>query len=127
MQLYLETINAYAAAINGMNAEAFAACFAEDSELYDPANASPFRGRDGAIAFFSQFEPLLKSIHIAAGEIHFAGNQAAFTWRLEATSKTGSSASAEGIDAIVFNENGKIVTVRAYWDAGALVAALTAA
>jgi len=126
MQLYLETINAYAAAINSMNAEAFTACFAEDSALHDPANAAPFRGRSGAIAFFNQFEPLLESIHIAAGPIHFAGNHAAFTWRLDATGKTGRTASAEGIDAIVFNEEGKIVTLHAYWDAGALVAALTA-
>jgi ketosteroid isomerase-like protein len=124
MQLYLDTIHAYAAAINTLNAEGFAACFAEDSELYDPANGEPFRGPAGALAFFAQFEPLLESIHITPGEIRINGNHAAFTWRLEATGKTGRTAAADGIDAMVFDESGKIKAVHAYWNAGPFVAKL---
>ena len=126
MQLYLDTIHAYAAAINTLNAEAFAACFAADSKLYDPANAEPFHGPAGAVSFFAQFAPLLESIQINPGEIHFTANHAAFTWRLEATGKSGRTAAADGIDVIVFNENGKIGTLHAYWNAGPFVATLTA-
>lgn len=126
MQLYLDTIHAYTAAINTLNADKYAACFAEDSELYDPADGEPFRGPAGALAFFAQFEPLLESIHITPGEIRLNGNHAAFTWRLEATGKSGRTAAAEGIDALVFNEDGKIKAVRAYWNAAPFVATLTA-
>ena len=127
MQLYLDTIQAYAAAIKALNTEAFAECFATDSKLYDPANAEPFHGPAGAVAFFAQFAPLLESIQITPGQIHLTANHAAFTWRLEATGKSGRTAAADGIDAIVFNESGKIGALHAYWNAGPFVAALTAA
>jgi ketosteroid isomerase-like protein len=126
MQLYLDTIHEYAAAINTLNADRFAACFAADSEIYDPADGEPYRGPAGALAFFARFEPLLESIHITPGDIRVNGNHVAFTWRLQATGKTGRTATADGIDALVFNEAGKIKTVHAYWNAGPFVAALTA-
>ena len=126
MQKILDTVNAYAAAINTMNAIAYVACFAPDSELYDPADGAAFYGHDGALAFFSQFEPLLESIRFTPGQVHLSGNHAAFPWRIEANGKNGRTASAEGIDAAVFNDDGHIVTLRGYWNAGPFVAALTA-
>lgn len=79
------------------------------------------------MAFFAQFVPLLQSIQTTPREIHFTANHADFTWRLEATGKSGRTAAAGGIDVIVFNESGKIDILHAYWNAGPFVAALTAA
>ena len=126
MQLYLDTIHAYAAAINTLNAEEFSACFAADSQMFDPANGDPFHGPAGAVSFFSQFAPLLESIQITPGRIYFTGNHAAFTWRLEATDTSGRTAAADGINVIICNENGKIGALHAYWNAGPFVDTLTA-
>ena len=114
------------AAINALDADAFAACFADGAELHDPVGAPPLAGPEGARAFMGRFAPMIASIYIRAGKIHVAGESVAFTWALEATGKNGCTAFADGIDSMVVNGEGKLVSVHGYWDAAPFVAALTA-
>ena len=125
MTVFHDTILAYTAAIGALDADAFAACFAPDSELHDPVGAPPHYGREGARAMLASFQPLVESIHFRPGEIRLHGRSAAFTWVIEAKGKNGRAASAEGIDVIEFDETGKIVRTNGYWDPGPFVAALT--
>lgn len=121
-----QTIHAYTAAINALDAEAFANCFAEECELNDPVGAPPARGREGARAFFNAFAPLLSRMNIRAGRIFLNGDKAAFSWVMEAEGRGGQFATAEGIDVFEFDANGKIARSYGYWNPGPFVAALTA-
>ncbi len=120
----IATVHAYAAAVNSLDPAAFAALFAPDSELHDPVGAPPRVGPAGARAFMEQFLPLLRSIHLRAGEIHVNGQQAAFTWALEATGKNGRTAAAHGIDVFEINADGQLTRTCGYWDPAPFVAAL---
>jgi steroid delta-isomerase len=122
----IQSVHAYMAAINLLDADAYAACFAPEAELHDPVGAPPLIGPDGARAFMAQFAPLLQAIYIRAGKIYVAGNRAAFPWAMEATGTNGRTAAADGIDIMVFDGEGRIVSLQGYWDAAAFVATLTA-
>jgi steroid delta-isomerase len=126
MTVFHNTIQAYTRAINTLDADAFAACFAANCELNDPVGAPPARGHEGAKAFFGAFAPLLQSIRIQPGRVFLNGGQAAFTWTIEAAGNNGKSATAEGIDVFEFDESGKITRSYGYWDPKPFVAALTA-
>jgi len=121
-----ETIHAYAAAINALDADAFADCFAANCELNDPVGAPPSLGREGARAFFGAFAPLISKVTIRPGRIYLNGDRAAFTWALEAVGRGGQFATAEGIDVFEFDAAGKIVRSHGFWNPGPFVAALTA-
>lgn len=126
MTIYHQTIEAYAAAISALDPDAFAACFAADCELNDPAGSPAVRGPDGAKAFLSGFLPILSKAQFRPGPIHVGGTRAAFTWVMDAEGKKGQTGSGEGIDVLEFNDAGKIVRTHAFWNPGPLVAALTA-
>ena len=126
MTIYHQTIEAYAAAISALDPDAFAACFAADCELNDPAGSPTVHGQDGARAFLSGFLPLLGKAQFRPGAVHVGGTRAAFAWTMEAEGKKGQRGTGEGIDVLEFNEAGKITRTYAFWNPGPLVAALTA-
>lgn len=126
MTPYHEAIQAYAAAISALDPEAFAACFAADCELNDPAGSPTIHGQDGAKAFLSGFLPILSKAQFLPLAIHVGGTRAAFSWVMNAEGKKGQTGSGEGIDVLEFNEAGKIVRTYAFWNPGPLVAVLTA-
>jgi steroid delta-isomerase len=124
MTPYHKTVHAYCQAISTLNADAYVACFAADCELNDPVGAPPAHGQAAAREFFNSFLPLLTRIHFRAGHIYVGGQQAAFSWTIEAEGKKGQFATADGIDVFEFNRDGKIVRNHGYWDPGPFVAAL---
>lgn len=126
MTIYHQTIEAYAAAISAMDPDAFAACFAADCELNDPAGSPTVRGQEGAKAFLRGFLPILSKVQFQPGTVRTGGSRAAFTWTIQAEGKTGQLGTADGIDVVEFDEAGKIVRTHAFWNPGQLVAALTA-
>lgn len=126
MTIYHQTIEAYATAISTMDPDAFAACFAADCELNDPAGSPTVRGQEGAKAFLSGFLPILSKVQFQPGAVRTGGSRAAFTWTMQAEGKAGQLGTAEGIDVLEFDDTGKIVRTYAFWNPGQLVAALTA-
>ena len=126
MTIYHQTIEAYAAAISAMDPDAFAACFAADCELNDPAGSPTVRGQEGAKAFLRGFLPILSKVQFQPGTVRTGGSRAAFTWTIQAEGKAGQLGTADGIDVVEFDEAGKIVRTHAFWNPGQLVAALTA-
>lgn len=122
----IQAVHTYMAAINALDADAYAACFTDNAEIHEPVGAPPARGRDGARAFMGQFAPLIDRIYIRAGKLHLAGDQVAFTWALEATGKNGRTAFADGIDIMHFSADGRIDRIQGHWDAASFAMALNA-
>ena len=118
------TIAALFSAIRAHDLEAWLDCFAPDAENFDPADAPPQIGHvairpalEGAVATF-------QSIHITEDSVFINGNQAAVKWTADFQGRNGKTAHCEGVDALEFNENGKIQTLRAYWNPAAMMAQL---
>ena len=114
----------YFLAIRAMDAEAFANCFAEDGTTFDPAGTPAISGRDAIREFLTSICKNFKSVGLTEESVFVAGNGAAVKWIGKGTSATGKDVTFEGIDVFEINEEGKIQTVRAYWNPAEMIAQL---
>lgn len=118
------TVRAYFLAIRAMDAEAFANSFAEDGTTYDPVGSAGVTGRDALREFFNSICKNFKSLSLTEDSIFVAGDSAAVKWTGTGTSTNGKDVKFEGIDVLEVNADGKIRTVRAYWNPAEMIAQL---
>jgi steroid delta-isomerase len=117
-------VRAYFLAIRAMDANAFANSFAEDGTTYDPVGSPAITGRDAIREFLASICKNFKSVGLTEESVFVAGNGAAVKWIGKGTSATGKDVTFEGIDVFEINEEGKIQTVRAYWNPAEMIAQL---
>lgn len=117
-------VRAYFLAIRAMDAEAFANTFAEDATTFDPVGAPGITGRDAIREFLASICKNFKSVRLTEESVFVAGNGAAVKWVGKGTSATGKDVKFEGIDVFEINADGKIQTVRAYWNPSEMIAQL---
>lgn len=117
-------VRAYFLAIRAMDPEAFANTFAEDGTTFDPVNSPGITGRDGIREFLQSICKNFKSVGLTEDSVFVAGNGAAVKWTGSGTSINGSEVRFEGIDVFEVNEDGKIQTLRAYWNPAEMIAQL---
>jgi steroid delta-isomerase len=117
-------VRAYFLAIRAMDAEAFANTFAEDGTTYDPVGSPAISGRDAIREFLTSICKNFKSVGLTEESVFVAGNGAAVKWIGKGTSTTGKEVKFEGVDVFEVNEEGKIQTVRAYWNPAEMISQL---
>lgn len=118
------TVRAYFLAIRAMDPEAIANTFAEDGTTYDPVGSPGVTGRDAIREFFSSIYKNFKSVALTEDSIFIAGNGAAVKWTGKGTSANGKDVNFEGIDVFEVDVDGKIRTIRAYWNPAEMIAQL---
>jgi steroid delta-isomerase len=118
------TVRAYFLAIRSMNPEAIANTFAEDGTTYDPVGSPGVTGREAIREFFSSIYKNFKSVALTEDSIFIAGNGAAVKWTGKGTSANGKDVNFEGIDVFEVDVDGKIRTIRAYWNPAEMIAQL---
>ena len=111
-----KAVRQYFAAIRARDADAWTDAFAEDAVSHDPVGAPPHLGHEGVRHFFEQINAPFQEVSLQAQEMFIAGNSAAVKWRGEGTGKNGRDVTFEGIDIFEVNDQGKIQTLRAYWN-----------
>ncbi len=109
-------VRTYFLAIRAMDADAFANAFAEDGMTFNPVGSPAITGRNALREFFQSICNNFKSIALDEDFIFVAGNGAAVKWTGRGTSTNDREVKFEGIDVFDINEDGKIQTVRAYWN-----------
>ena len=114
----------YFLAIRAMDADAFANTFAEDGTTFDPVGAPGITGRAAIREFLQSICKNFKSVGLTEDSVFVAGNGAAVKWTGKGTSANGKEVSFEGIDVFEVNQDGKIQTVRAYWNPAEMIAQL---
>ena len=117
-------VRGYFLAIRAMDAEAFANSFAEDGTTYDPVGTPGVTGHDALREFLQSICKSFKSVGLTEDHVFVAGNGAAVKWTGKGTSNNGREVRFEGIDVIEVNADGKIQTVRAYWNPAEMIAQL---
>jgi len=117
-------VRAYFLAIRAMDADAFANTFAEDGTTFDPVGTPGITGRDALREFLTSICKNFKSVGLTEEHVFVAGNGAAVKWMGRGISATGREVTFEGIDVFEVNADGKIQTVRAYWNPAEMIAQL---
>ena len=117
-------IRAYFLAIRAMDPEAIASTFAEDGTTYDPVGSAGVTGREAIREFFSSIFKNFKSAALTEDSIFVAGDGAAVKWTGKGTSANGKNVNFEGIDVFEVDADGKIRTIRAYWNPAEMIAQL---
>ena len=117
-------VRAYFLAIRAMDADAWVSTFAENATSFDPVGAPAIVGRDALREFLQSICKNFKSVALNEDSVFVAGDGAAVKWTGSGTSTNGREVKFEGIDVFDVNEDGKIQTVRAYWNPAEMVAQL---
>ena len=117
-------VRAYFLAIRAMDPEAIANTFAADGTTYDPVGTPGVTGHEAIREFFSSIFKNFKSAALTEDSIFVAGDGAAVKWTGKGTSANGKNVNFEGVDVLEVNADGKIQTVRAYWNPAEMIAQL---
>ena len=97
---------------NGTAAE-IVELYAEDGVLEDPVGSEKLVGREAIQAFYATLEPMKVTTELLT--IRTAGNEAAFHFRIETDTGAG-IAVLEPMEMMVFDEDGLIRSMRAWWN-----------
>lgn len=114
----------YFLAIRAMDADAFANTFAEDGTTFDPVGTPGITGRAAIREFLQSICKNFKTVGLTEDSIFVAGNAAAVKWTGHGTSSNGKNVKFEGVDVFEVNDDGKIQTVRAFWNPAEMIAQL---
>lgn len=117
-----KAINDYFAAISSLDCEAWVANFAADAVSDEPGGK--LEGHDALRAFFNGVAAGFETIEMKPDQIFIVGSEAGVKWSASGVGKTGREAKFEGVDVFAINDEGKIQTVKAFWDPAAMMAQL---
>lgn len=118
-------IQDYFAASRGNNkVEGMVACFAEDCVNQDPVGGPILNGQAEVHQFFQAIVELFATLELTEEFMSINGQEAAVKWSGYGMGKNGSEVSFEGIDVFEVNSNGKIQSIKGYWNPAAMLAKL---
>ena len=90
--------------------------FADDAVLEDPVGTPPMVGKDAIAAYLATFPTVFNQMKLYSLNIKVRAHEAAVTWRIRFTTKTGNVFFLEGIGYFQFNEQGKIKLEKEFFD-----------
>jgi steroid delta-isomerase len=115
-----QTLEAYYAALNNLDADAFVATFAPDAVSQDPVGTPPHVGHEGIRQFVNGLCTAFSNVVMTADHTYVCGDRAAVKWTVTGIMSNGRSVSFDGIDTFQFNVDGTIRRVWGYWDPSVL-------
>lgn len=118
-------VAAYFNAINHADAAAWVACFAPEGFAEDPIGSTPVRGEKALRAFFDALAGLFERLRMTPEDVFTVGEHTAVHWRCIGLGKNGRAVHFEGIDVFRFDAQGRVLSVKGYWDSAALVTELS--
>ncbi len=105
----IDAVHRYVEAFETGNMDLIRALYADDATVEDPVGTDIHQGIDAIVEFYSA--SLGKGVKLAlSGEPRCAGSEVAFPFQVTAPGMT-----IDVIDVFKFNDEGKVVTMRAFW------------
>ena len=95
---------------------AFLACFADDAKQVDPVPSPPNVGKEAIGQFWDNVATMADKMEPQLDRVHVCGDEAAVVFTMHARTGDGGSA-IDIVDIFEVNDDGKIASLRAYWDA----------
>lgn len=113
-QAMTEAVHRYVGLLTTGKSDDLVELYAEDATLEDPVGGEVHIGRQAIRGFYATLDNLDR--HCELVTLRVAGNEAAFHFRLTITAGD-SRMRIEPIDVMVFDGDGKIAGMKAYWSA----------
>ena len=114
-----ETIEKYWAAFSAGDKASWLALYADDATVEDPVGSGVRRGRDEIGAFWDESRALADSIELRGEVLNVCGDECAFAMEVRPTIG-GDVYSMTAIDVMQFDADGRIASMRAFWQADQL-------
>ncbi|MGH3532728.1 MAG: nuclear transport factor 2 family protein [Mycobacterium sp.] len=109
-----DTVNRYIRLVAKGTADDIVELYAEDATVEDPVGGEVHIGRQAIHGFYSAVENTERECELVS--LRVAGSEAAFQFRLTVAAG-GSRMVIEPIDVMVFDDDGKVAAMKAYWSA----------
>ena len=114
------TLDTYWAAMSNGDRAGWIGCFASDATVEDPVGTSVRKGHDEIGASYDETQALADSIELRPlGITNVCGNEAAFAMEIRPTIG-GAVFSMHAIDVMTFDDDARITSMRAFWDASTM-------
>lgn len=114
------TIDAYLAAFTAGDRDAWLACFAEDASIEDPVGTPRREGREAIGAFWDETHAMPDAVELRPLGLRVViGHEATFTMQARPT-LAGQVYALDVIDHMTFDDEGRIATMRAFFDPGSM-------
>ena len=112
-------VDDYLAAFPKKDREAFLGCFADDAEQVDPVPSPPNIGKEAIGRFWDNIVGMAERMEPQLDRVNVCGNEAAVVFTMNARTGDGGGA-IDIVDILEVNDDGKISSLRAYWDPAAM-------
>lgn len=114
VQAITDTVHRYIATVSDGTAEDLAAFYADDATLEDPVGGEVHIGTRAIHGFYSAVTGAQRECELVT--LRVSGNEAAFHFRLT-VAMGDSKMRIEPIETMVFDGDGKVTAMKAYWSA----------
>lgn len=112
-QLYINAVDNYIRSLNEKNLEGILELYAENGTVEDPVGSDIVKGKRALRKFYSG-AVTLDLLVTRTGPVRIAGNEVAFPFQLRMEVE-GTPMITDIIDVFCFDQDGKIVSMRAFW------------
>jgi steroid Delta-isomerase len=109
-----ETVNRYISLVAKGTADDIVELYADDATVEDPVGGEVHIGRQAIHGFYAAVENVERECELVT--LRVAGHEAAFLFRLTVTAGEHRMR-IEPIDVMVFDDDGKVTSMKAYWSA----------
>lgn len=115
------TIAAYLERFNAHDREGYVGLFAPDATLEDPVGSEVKHGHEGIGEFWDTVQSMTENVTLTpTGSPCIAAGEAAFGFRI-VNVLGGASFVMDAIDVMTFDDDGRITSMRAFWDMADMV------
>ncbi len=108
-------VDAYVAAYQANDKGAFLDAFADDGVVIDPVGTPPHAGREARGTFWDTVHQLAERLTFDVKDVVVCGNEAAMVFRIHA-GMADAGLVMDAVDIFEVDDDGKIASMRAYWD-----------
>lgn len=117
-------VEEYFASIGSRDVQRYVNNFAPDGVLEDPVGTPPIQGTQAIGAYFGAITEPFSEIKPYVQEVIVGGQEAIVNWKLKLKTTTGKVIFIDGMGVFKFNQQGKLQSVREFWDLAAFLAQL---
>jgi steroid delta-isomerase len=114
-------VEEYFESVGAFDIQRYVNNFAPDGVLEDPVGTPPVQGTSAIAAYISAIIAPFSEIKHKVQDINVCGHEAAVNWKLRLKTTTGKHIIIDGMGIFNFNQDGKLQSVREFWDLAAFL------
>jgi|SRR5215470_12981432 len=117
-------VEEYFASIGSLDVQRYVNNFDANGVLEDPVGTPPIQGTAAIAAYFGAIIAPFSEIKPQVQEVIVCGQEAAVNWKLRLKTTTGKVIIIDGMGVFKFTPQGKLQSVREFWDLEAFLSQL---